>query len=87
MKDPDTIVGSCEEEHPELQTSRWIDFMKNLPSIATRLSFQKENVHDFILRTSNNSNQIRTKSSQNSLNEQQLINAKNSKEEARAPSS
>ncbi|KAG0557963.1 hypothetical protein KC19_11G169100, partial [Ceratodon purpureus] len=38
LKDPETIIGNCEEEYSELQTSRWMDFMSTLLPITTKLS-------------------------------------------------
>ncbi|XP_073393006.1 uncharacterized protein [Physcomitrium patens] len=44
--DPETVVHTCEDEHPELQTTTWIEFIDSLPSMATRSNPWEEDFHD-----------------------------------------
>lgn len=74
-------MSKCKEEHHELQTSIWIDFIDNLPSIATRLILKKEDARDPTFRTIHSSDQIGTKNSRNLLSEQTLTNAHDSRHE------
>lgn len=80
LEDPETIVGNCEEERHELQTSKWIDFLNNLPS--SKLNFQKEDICDSMLKTSNNNDQIGTKNSRNLLDEQRSTNVQKNNHES-----
>jgi hypothetical protein len=77
LKDPETVIGSCEEDHPELQTSKWIDFMDSLSSIINKLDFGKEDARDHVLRILDSNDQIGTKNFRNLLDDQRSTNIHN----------
>jgi hypothetical protein len=81
LKDPETVIGSCEEDHPELQTSKWIDFMDSLSSIINKLDFGKEDARDHVLRILDSNDQIGTKNFRNLLDDQRSTNIHNIRQE------
>ena len=81
LKDPETVIGSCEEDHPELQTSKWIDFMDSLSSTINRLDFGKEDACDHVLKILDSNDQIGTKNFRNLLDDQRSTNILNSRQE------